>query len=31
MVDAIPENIARFGKSLTEANQEVADFMAAKK
>ncbi|PYE18362.1 hypothetical protein C7410_12264 [Paraburkholderia silvatlantica] len=31
MVDAIPENTARFGKSLTEAKQEVADFMAAKK
>lgn len=31
MVDAIPENRVRFGHSLTEAKQEVADFIASQK
>ena len=31
MLDAIPENRVRFGQALTQAKQDVADFMASQK
>ncbi len=31
MTDAIPENHVRFGQALTQAKQDVADFMASQK